>query len=884
MGQSLGEGALVARYRIVDRLGAGGMGEVYSAHDPTLDRRVAIKILPPSLVAREDRVRRFVQEAKSASALSHPNIVTIHEIGESESGHYIAMELVDGETLKTKIYADKRSLRELLGWLAQAADGLAKAHAAGIVHRDLKPDNIMVTRDGFAKVLDFGLAKLTERGPEPHQTNIATQVREETKEGTVLGTVGYMAPEQVEGKAVDARADVFSFGCILYEAIARQKPFTGGSDVDVMHKILHADPPSITSLAPETPGELRRIVRRCLAKDPDRRYQSMKDLAIELRDLVNDFDEVTSGSGSSPSMIGVAASRRAMWPWIVAAGAVVVAIVAVAAVLMARRRQPAPASNMTLKTLTSNGKATIAAVSPDGRYLVYTLRDKGLRTVFLKQIATGSEVAILPPSETRGTYGFAFTRDGNYLYITLWQVGSVKTRLVVVPTLGGTPREILEDLDSGPALSPDEKSIAFVRYDYKRALRHLVVASADGTGQRIILTRGGPLDFMRSSTPAWSPDGKWIAISVGTFRGALQNNVLLVSTDGKQTKELLKPWWFYVGDMAWLPDGSELVIAAQKVEAPAAQLHIVNLDGEARRLTNDFNGYGSISVTGDGKTIVALQLDQRVRAWKQSGGTLTALTNEEKHGPGNFSLGPDGSLVYQSFASGNLDAWRLMPEGNRLQLTTHPRADYGNPPVITRDGRHIIFETERSGTAELWMMDADGANQRRIAELGFDITFDVSPDAKEIAFGHENALWRLSTAGGSKPQKIADYALGGRPAYSPDGKWLAIFFRKSSDTALPQLGVMPSGGGEARVLAPLPDDTFRASARWTADGKALIYGRVIKGVANVWLQPLDGTAARPLTNFDSGDVVDAAWSQDGKELVMTRATNINDVVAITDFR
>jgi serine/threonine protein kinase/Tol biopolymer transport system component len=879
MPDSLSEGSLVARYRIVERIGAGGMGEVYSAHDPQLDRRIAIKILPAHLVAKQDRVRRFVQEAKSASALSHPNIVVIHEIGEDAPLHYIAMELVDGDTFRAKIYNEKRSLRELLGWLAQAAEGLAKAHAAGIVHRDLKPDNIMVTRDGFAKVLDFGLAKLTEHSPDA-KTDIATQVREETKEGTVLGTVGYMAPEQVEGKVVDARADIFSFGCILYEAIARQKPFTGDSDVDVMHKILHSDPASITSLAPETPGELRRIVRRCLAKDPDRRYQSMKDLAIELRDLVDDFDEVTSTSGSSPSMQALRAEPHSKWPLIVAAGVVVAAIAIVAAVLMTRRRAAPAASNMTMKPLTSNGKANAAAVSPDGRYLVYQLRDKGLRTIVLKQIATGSEVPILPASETRSTGGFAFSRDGNYLYMTLFERGDIYGHLVVVPTLGGTPRNILDNIDSGPTLSPDEKSVAFVRADSAHAQQHLMVASIDGSSPRIIATRAGK-DFLMVATPSWSPDGKWIAAAEGTFREALRNNVLLVSLDGKNTKELLEPWWFFIGDMAWLPDSSALVISAQKIEASVSQLWLIEVAGEARRLTNDFNTYANLSVTADGQMVVAVQSDPRRRVWKLAGDKLMPMTDDgDKNGPQSFSLGPDGSLYYQGLTAGNVDIWRLTPDGQRLQLTTNQRADYS--PAVSRDGAHVYFETERNGDAEVWAMDTNGANQRRVTPLGVDVTFEVSPDGRELVYGRDNAMWRLSTAGGA-PQKIADYAIG-RTSFSPDGKWLAMFFRKGAQAGKLQLGVMPAGGGEARVIAPVPDDAARSYVRWSADNQAVAYIRIIKGVGNLWLQPLDGSASRQITNFDSGDAVDFAWSADGKELLMTRNNSINDVVAVTDFR
>src|SRR5262245_29276639 len=329
---TLNPGGRISRYRIIGPLGAGGMGEVYRARDENLERDVALKILPPQLVRNEERLRRFVLEAKSASSLNHPNIVTVHEIGHDRvqaSGdpgrdsdqratadeaasaaeiepplvHFISMELVAGTTLASKIHHEKADLRTLLGWLAQAADGIAKAHAAGIVHRDLKPGNIMISNDGFAKVLDFGLAKLTEKQSTGGDlTSAPTETSDRTNEGVVLGTAAYMSPEQVQGQPVDARSDVFSFGCILYEAATRRRPFEAETSVETMAKILRETPAPVDQHNPQAPAELRRLVRRCLAKDPRERPDSMRTLAIELREIVEEYDALsasaTSGSGA----------------------------------------------------------------------------------------------------------------------------------------------------------------------------------------------------------------------------------------------------------------------------------------------------------------------------------------------------------------------------------------------------------------------------------------------------------------------------------------------------------------------------------------------------------------------------------------------------------
>src|SRR5258707_3867060 len=295
MDSPISSGTKLGRYEIRSKIGAGGMGEVYLAQDTRLDRKVALKILPADLAANQDRMRRFVQEAKAAAALNHPNIATIHEIGESDGVNFIAMEYIDGVTLREKIHQERTELRKLLRFLQHAAEGLAKAHAAGIVHRDLKPDNIMITRDGHAKILDFGLAKLIERPPKStgDSSEVATAVMpQHSSPGTVMGTVGYMSPEQAQGKTkeIDQRSDIFSFGCILFEAATGKKPFEGESVIKSLHMVVYEAAPPLADFNPSAPAELQRIVRRCLAKDPDERYQSIKEVAIELKELRREIE------------------------------------------------------------------------------------------------------------------------------------------------------------------------------------------------------------------------------------------------------------------------------------------------------------------------------------------------------------------------------------------------------------------------------------------------------------------------------------------------------------------------------------------------------------------------------------------------------------------
>src|SRR6266487_2358806 len=294
MNKELATNTTLSHYRIVSKIGAGGMGEVYLAQDTKLDRKVALKIMPADLAANHDRMRRFVQEAKAAAALNHPNIAHIYEIGESEGTNFIAMEFVDGKTLREKLHGEKNRLKVVLKHLLQVADGLAKAHASGIVHRDLKPDNIMITRDGHAKILDFGLAKLVETsGPGLGQSEggeaPTAVMQQHSVPGMIMGTVGYMSPEQAQAKPVDQRSDIFSFGCILYEAATGRKPFAGDSIVDTLHKIIYEPAPSITDLNPSASPDLQRVIRKCLAKEPEKRYQTIRDTANDLEELLEEM-------------------------------------------------------------------------------------------------------------------------------------------------------------------------------------------------------------------------------------------------------------------------------------------------------------------------------------------------------------------------------------------------------------------------------------------------------------------------------------------------------------------------------------------------------------------------------------------------------------------
>jgi len=893
----------LGQYRILGHIGSGGMGEVYEAHDSKLERNVALKILPAHLVADEERLRRFVQEAKSVSGLSHPHIITVHEIGSAQpspgdgSGemaqtHYIAMELIDGETLRQKIYAVPQDLRSVLAVLAQAADGLAKAHAAGIVHRDLKPDNIMVTREGYAKVLDFGLAKLIEPKMLTGTTNAPTAVREATHEGVVLGTLGYMSPEQVQGKAVDHRSDIFSFGCILYEAVARRKAFEAESSIDILHKIVHSEPVAVSDINPQAPAELRRMIRRCLAKDPERRYQSMKDLAIELRDLADEFDQLSPGSGSNPAQTILPPPFRSRVSMLITLAVVAIALSVLGWWIVSKQNAESNEkgktfSDMKLTNLTTHGKASTATISPDGRYVVYVKEASGGKSIFLRQTATASEVQILPPTDKLLSIYFTFSRDGNYLYSVSREKGSSLGKLSVVPTLGGSPRHLIDDVDTPVTLSPDEKHLAFARFSPAKRETALIVAGVDGTNERALVIRREPEFFARrGAAPSWSPDGKSVAVISGTWKGGVNHNITLASVDGKSARNLIPRWWFEFRHLAWLPDGSGVVALGQEVESGLDQLWIVSVPrGETRRVTNDLNSYSGVSVTADGKSLASVQEEALINLQIYSTEDLTrgrGVTNPaERNSFDDFEVGPDGSAWFSSIASGNFDVWRVTSSGERKQITTNAKADF--EPVPAHDGRSIFFQTERAGSAQLWSMNADGSGEKFLIDLQENVQgFDVSPDDRWVVYSIQNALWALP-AGGGRPRKLGDF-LAVIPQYSPDGKWIGGLFRLGVEPNPYRVAVIPSDGGSVRSIS-MPSPTMaRPFLRWTPDGSGLAYINLVDGVSNIWIQPIDGSAAKQLTHFDSEEIFDFSWTDDGKQLYLTRGSTRGDVVLITDFR
>jgi len=917
MSTSLRSGTLLGPYRIVAPLGAGGMGEVFRAHDTKLDRAVALKILPAEVTRDADRLRRFVQEAKAASSLSHPNIVVVHDIGQAvpaEEGvapppdaapvHYIAMELVEGRTLRQLF--DDRSIepRTLLAHLAQAAEGLAKAHAAGIVHRDLKPENIMVTRDGFAKVLDFGLAKLTETSTSGSALAAAPTTIEEqaTKDGAVVGTVGYMSPEQAMGRPVDHRTDVFAFGCLLYEAATGHRPFTGESHVDVLHAIVREKPTPVEEIAPSIPRALVRTIRRCLAKEPDRRFQSMKDLALELHEMVDEWDELALPSGpvsSASALSGSAPPVRAglgRAGWIgIALGA---AAIGTAAILLWFRpgghgseAQPAAFRTMRISPATSSGKVGYAALSPDARYLVYTRASSEGSSLWLRQLATGTDAQLLPPQGARMLWTPVFTPDGSYVDYRLSDEQRNYATLYRMPALGGTPRKIAFDVDTAPTYSPDASQLSFVR-NVGRQEQRLVVAGFDGSGERILATRQADdrKFFSTDARPTWSPDGRTIA-AVGVDRSEeFRSEVVLVDVATGGERRLGDTVFLFIPSLAWLPDASGLVLTAVvKGQSLAPQVwRLSSPGGGISRVTNDTASYLGVSLSADGRTLATVQQQSDATLWRRTIGSTRAdqqLTFSSRQVIDSLFAEADGSLLYPVRTGADIFIARLAP-GAEEPLRLTPPGFLGGDPQATRDGRTIVVRRIEpdSGRISLAAMDADGANLHDVTTLGAASSFALHPDGGWLAAADGEAIWRVPLDGGEPTRLILD-PKASAAAFSPSGDRLLCFGQKVDPQGIwhPIVAVFPASGGEPLFELDRPKGV-QSYPKWSPDGRALVF-RLQEGDSQALVSyPLDGKPPTRLADLGGLDTRGFALAADGKSFAYVRVDTSSDAVLIENFR
>lgn len=916
-GVELRPGQSVAHYRILSLLGEGGMGKVYLAEDTKLHRKVSLKFLSTNFTQDHERLRRFELEGRAVSALNHPNILTIHEISETDGRRFITTEFIDGQTLRERLRSSV-DIDDALEIAIQVAAALVAAHRVNIVHRDIKPENIMIRReDGLVKVLDFGLAKITEPIPTEANSEIATQLIANTSPGVVMGTAAYMSPEQAHGDTVDERTDIWSLGVVLYEMVAGCSPFVAASSNEIISAILSKElPPPLARYSHLVPARLEEIVEKALTKNRDERYQTSKDLLIDLKRLKKSL-ELKAGieRSTSPETFGLSASGGQLSDAKIAPsegrtpntqpassaeyivnqvkshkrGVIVLVIVSVGLLAAlsvykyldrggSESRSTANSQKMELRKLTSNSRATMAAISPDGKYVVHSQEDSGRQSLWLKQAATLNEVQIVPPAEVK-YFGSTFTPDGSYLYYVMGEKNG-STGVYQISAVGGTPRKILQGIDDGPiTLSPDGKRLAFLRpLSPGQPETSLWTANADGSGERKLATRKRSERF-DSEGPAWSPDGRVIAISVGGVdAGGGYHTVVGIDVESGEQKPITPRRWYEGGQVAWRTDGGGLVLVADE---QVWQLSYPG--GEARKITNDANQYIGISLTADSSALVTVQLDNESSIWvapSDDVGSAHPVTSGAFEGFRGLSWTPDGKIVYSSMASGNWDIWLMAADGTgRKQLTADEVSE--DQPSVSADGRYIVF----ASTGHIWRINIDGSDPQQLTNGPGEGWPECSPDGKWVVYasGSPN-LWKMPIEGGD-PVPVTGM-ISTVPAISPDGKLIAFRSRNPADP-FPKISVMSFEDGRLLKAFDIQPTTIIVGdykvLRWTPDGGGLAYIDTRTGAANIWVRPVGGGPERQLTYFNSEQIFKFAWSRDGKQLAVTRGAMMKDVILISGF-
>ena len=868
-------GQTITHYRILEKLGGGGMGVVYKAEDTKLRRVVALKFLPEDMLTEPHAVERFQREAQAASALNHPGICTIFDIDEQAGRHFIAMELLEGGTLKQKILGEPLPADEILVLAIQIADALEAAHAKGIVHRDIKPANIFVTTRGQAKILDFGLAKTMERQADPAGRTVTGQ-DPLTNPGSAVGTVAYMSPEQARGEPLDARTDLFSFGVVLYEMATGRQAFTGSTSAVIFDAILHKAPTAPVRLNPDLPPEMERIINKALEKERRLRYQSAAEMRADLERLKRDStsertaaDDRAATAGRRPPA-GPHKPRLLRWA---AAGLALIVLGAAGFIVLKGRKGDAAEAVFSLakavKVTTAMGANDMPTWSPDGRTLAYESDQAGNYDLWVTQVGFPQGVN-RPPDSPDVDMHPSWSPDGQWIAFFSRREGS---GYFIMPAVGGKARKVAPmsagDLyPTAPQWSPDSRQLAYPR-DQRVAPWIEILTIADGQARKVALParprNNAVIDL------SWSPDGRWFAYGRSNGPGSGTSELWLTRADDGRSVQLTGGD-FLVCSPAWLPDSRGFCFISDQGGTLDLWKLAIGQDGRSQgppiQLTAGIE-MAHVALSANGQKLAYAKVHtitnvfrapirtDRPATWADA----TQLTFDEAFVE-NIDVSRDGKLLIDSDRSGNWDIYMLTPGSRDLrQLTTDPRLDAG--PRWKPDGTEILFYSNRSGHREIWTMPAGGGPARQITRGEAESYYPSwSPDGRMIV-KQSNGIAIVDPQSG-RERPLTDNKMDGTPVWSPDGRWIVF---KSLRDGISRLWRVPAAGGRPERLTEKPG----YDPHWSPDGKGIYFVGLDENNYNIWHidigtrkeQPITALAGRPGTSGVQG------LCTDGRDIYFT---------------